>query len=424
MGDLPAELWAQVFQKVSESYFSRKPGDGFGDVDMSFWQRHEHQALFGQLSSVCKRFREGVVQHSKLPRSVYLEGLPATKQASFSAWAAKHAAGVHFLELNGIEPEQLTECLRIMAASASKLRSIQLFATLNFRGVEGLGAFHSLQKCEISGHSTGQLLELQSLESLQNLEEVCLKSGRFTNVRLAPSLLSMHLSWGCCTFAGPCPFTSTLQYLEVQHSTMMAFGNRGLLECTALQQLKSYQAAVEGKPDALEDPFINCHIDHHITTMKQLNTLQVDIGSGDNVAEYVNFDWLYNLTTLTSLTLMMVIDAELSHLTQLSQLCELSILGCCDHNGHSPQLELDISWDCMQNLQRLSIAGSVSIGLDLLNLLTVPCLKKLSFSCEMLDHKSNSVFAIFMYRLAKLRPDVKVSIGRVPDLPAKPILSV
>ena len=421
MGDLPAELWAQVFSKVSESCFPRSPEDGFDNDDKKFWQRHKHQALFGQLSSVCKRFREAVVQHSKLPRSLYLEEFSATKQASFSAWAATYAAGVHFLELLEIKPKQLTECLRIIAASASKLRSIQLFATPTLRGLEGVGALHSLRKCEISGHSTGQLLDLQSLGTLQNLEEVRLKSGRFENVRLAQSLLSMHLSWCCCSFVGSCPFISTLEHLEVQHSTMKAFGKRGLLECTALQQLKSYQATIECTADALEDVFINCHIDHQITTLKHLNTLQMDIGSGDNISEYINFDWLYSLTTLTSLQLMMLIDAELPNLTQLSQLCELSILGCRDSLGHNPELDLDISWGCMQNLQRLSIAGSVNISLDILNLLTVPCLKELSFSCEIVDDLSISVFPIFMYRLAKLRPDVKIALGRVSDLLADPI---
>ena len=84
---------------------------------------------------------------------------------------------------------------------------------------------------------------------------------------------------------------------------MTAFGKRGLLGCTALQQLSSYQATIECKAEALEDVFINCHIDHHITTLKHLNKLQMDIGSGDSVAEYINFDWLYSLTRLTSLSL-------------------------------------------------------------------------------------------------------------------------
>ena len=94
-----------------------------------------------------------------------------------------------------------------------------------------------------------------------------------------------------------------------------------------------------------------------------------------------------------------------------------------DDDGVAYEVKLDISWGSMHSLQRLSIsAGALVIGLDFLSLLDMPCLKDVSFTCQMADQSSSSVFSIFLYRVARLRPDIKLFIGRVPDVLADKLL--
>ena len=428
MGHLPVELWAEVFVSLKRLYYPCETDMEDSDSRKFVW-RHKSQAMFCQLPLVCKRFLEAFSQHSELPGSVYLEKFPASKQESFSAWATNYAAGVQLLELTEIGQKQLTECLKIMADSAPNLHSANLELAADVRSLEALGALHSIQRCEIHGEGPNHPVNLESLSTLQNLQELCLKGAVFHDIQLASSVQRLDLGWCYCFFVGACPFISRLQHLEIQDSRALALGMRGISDCTALRQLMLHESTVIGTDQYIvfnqdDEPFEQkgYHIDQHITALTQLNTLTIDMHG--SLPEEYDWPWLYQLTTLTCLELILMPNVELGNLTQLSRLCELSITGCVDDDdGVAYEVKLDISWGSMHSLQRLSIsAGALVIGLDFLSLLDMPCLKDVSFTCQMADQSSSSVFSIFLYRLARLRPDIKLFIGRVPDVLADKLL--
>ena len=416
--ELPPELWAIVFAQLSNLY-DRTQAE---EQAVGRWRHYdEHysrcrsQNLFFQLPLVCKRFRQAFKRHTDMPDSLYLHHVRQNSLAGFDAWAAAHAASLQLFALTDTEAKVAIHCLKTIARIAERLLCIHISVPKDVDSLHS-GALRHLRTCAINGGSRKRPLHLQSLRLLEHLNTLTLTSATFSDLRLAPSLRTLTMMNCNCTFSGSCAFLSSLVYLEIRASVVEDFGQHGLFACSSLQKLILYECAVTGI-----DVGSYIHEDFH-EYFQCLDRLEVMIGCGAITEGMMDYDWLFQLTTLTRLSLTVLGDDEidLDSLSHLSQLCELKINGLYGEEDN-PGLSLCMRWGCMQCLQCLDIAGLVCFDLGILGLLHVESLRELNFACETDNQDSASAFAILLYRLARLRPDIECSIDGNHDLLASHI---
>lgn len=158
--------------------------------------------------------------------------------------------------------------------------------------------------------------------------------------------------------------------------------------------------------------------------------LHVSIAGGGQ-AKALTVVWLYNLIRLERLKLVHPGKLILSEgMGALSRLASMSIIcGCIRQpaRGHcqkksnvivnsAPHTVFAFDWRRLGALRHCEIHGDFGVDLRLLGLTALTHLQSIAFAGHPWNRSSVSALAIFMYRIAALRPDVHIKMHEADGL--------
>ncbi len=259
-------------------------------------------------------------------------------------------------------------------------------------------------------------VDLMPLSSLPELQSLCLRRGDFSSLSAAEHLTTLSII-DCDVVTERCNCVETLVSLKVCRSRITGFDPSGLSACKSLLSLDIADCdivATHGLNDLDISPR-GVVIPESMPNLSSISKLCMEVSVMGGPGETLAMDWLYQFTSLESLQLDITFNFKLDErLHLLSRLSHVSFESC--RNAPLTHMQFEFDWGAMSALRSIEVYGHFECDLEILNLLKLDCLTSVIFDGHPVDFESASVFGIFLYRLAGLRPDVCCKIAQADNL--------
>lgn len=424
---LPEEMWARVFSYLQPLPHNllESPESYIGLPDI------QAQRRFFQLPLVCQRFRDVFLGSADLPQVLVIQqNLSQSAFLGLRTWLQRHAAHLQSITSLCADDHTTESLLAILAMSHSRLTSASCIVH-STRQLAALGCLRHLTACTLQTSPAIAGLELTPLQCLPSLQSLMLKRGRFANLSAITRLTSLSV-FRCHVIMGSRKFDTPLKKLIISESLVDGFGSNDMSSGQSLQHLTLINCTLRSHQEhSLEisarlGPTI---IPAGLSELTGLKVLHVSIAGGQ--AKALTVVWLFNLIHLESLKLVHPGKLILSEgMGALSRLASMSITCACIRQtarGHcqkkpdaivnsAPHTVFAFDWRRLGALRHCEIYGDFGVDLRLLGLAALTHLQSITFAGHPWNRSSVSALAIFMYRIAALRPDVHIKMHEADGL--------
>ena len=283
---LPLELWGKVFSFLEPKSQSSRPSRC---RDIDFHADLAAQRSFLQLPLVCQAFRE--VLHSDfgipLHAAVCLHP-PARALSSLLNWLQAHACKLQSICVcrKADQKLEMLANLCVCVKSATLLIHPQ-------QQLQAVAGFQQLTAC--------------TLQLLPNLRGLVLKHGHFCNLSFSNQVSGLQVT-GCEAMMLNSGFSMLLHSLYIRDSTIHNIRAEGPFPSDApslkcLTVINSNLWSISGVQCLCTEGRFPVRMPECISQLSNLKTLHIQTtGQNHSICEA---DWLYDLTALKSLTLML-----------------------------------------------------------------------------------------------------------------------
>ena len=235
-------------------------------------------------------------------------------------------------------------------------------------------------KLQFDADSVTDLSALQAVSSLQLLE---LRSGAANASELPLHLQEVILYDAKLVTSKACCCVTSVQKLTLQNSTLY-FHPNGLSACCALKEFGCENSSILAQYEGLALRSIKHLVTQVSTDLSALSCLAgLSLGPCTGEARSSFLDPYFCLTNLCSLSLTLYSRITVcSELTQLQQLSSLGLWAAVRFKSRQVglQLDLDVPWSAMRNLQHVTIeCGRLFFSDSLLELVEAPSLRSAAF---------------------------------------------
>ena len=297
---LPANVWSEVFSRLA------------GELHVSLslpWKLNKYvrsQARYYELHLVCQTFHAVFQQDSHLSGRVILpvafddQSLP-----SLLLWLQQHGKAVRTLVACVLDPHS-SKAIQALLIDAPGLSRAQILCC-SPTTVRLLSMLSSLTTCELNAPVEDKCLNIDALQSLDNLQVLALMDGDFCAAQLPCHLTSLRMEHAVVKVSHSCACTPSLQKLSLLKSQLSKFHEQGVFACLSLETL----CCCPGSIDAEQAPqMLMMHRERFpafpsatdFAALSRLNTLKLDFGREPGRGP-IDFSPLYVLTSLESLWL-------------------------------------------------------------------------------------------------------------------------
>ena len=432
---LPEEMWARVFSYLQPlpHNLMESPEIYIGLPDI------QAQRRFFQLPLVCQRFRDVFLGSADLPQVLVIQ--QNVSQSAFlglRAWLQRHAAHLQSITSLCADDHTIESLLAILAMSHSRLTSASCIIH-STRQLAALGCLRHLTACTLQTSPAIVGLELTPLQCLPSLQSLMLKRGRFTNLSAVTRLTSLSI-FQCYVVMGPRNFDMPLKKLFISESVMDGFGSNDmssrqslqhltLINCTLRSPIQEHHLCISARDGGMSNRTGATIIPAGLSELTGLKVLHVSIACSQ--AKALTVLWLYNLIHLERLKLVHPGKLILSEgMGALSRLVSMSITctpasqparGHCQKKPNAvvnsaPHTVFAFDWRRLGALRYCQIYGDFGVDLRLLGVTALTHLQSITFAGHPWNRSSVSALAIFMYRIAALRPDVHIKMHEADGL--------
>ncbi len=413
---LPAELWARIFESIRPN--SKELGD-FRSNDRVRESKIaallSDQARFHQLKLVCSRFHQVFLVHPELSAEVILaEGNASNLMPSLSLWLRRFAKFVNTVTSFDISPYQ-EMVLGALSCPESELSYAHLTG-VSSSTIHGLAGFSLLRRCHLNASSDmpEDSLDLQPLQFLACLSDLSLAKGRFSHLSVGSQLTNLNIAGSHVQCMKGPNHASSLRSLYCDCATLLDFHEMGLSACIDLMKLALtetvFLAAMPEETLAVGS-CVEFNISASMSNLTQLSRLSIELASRQPIDFCL--DWVCNITSLVDLEVNVLSNCFVSDsLTLLSRLSSLKLSNLT--TGRSSRLFIGgVPWVAMQALQRVELTGPFAFDDSIIQLTTLQHLSFVSFSKLYLKRGAGaSSFAMLAYKLVAECPRVRVEIDR------------
>ena len=355
---LTPELWAEVF-----THLELRPDN----VDIRDKTEHLKQRLnqkeVHQMKLVCKHFKQIHASQPSLVQRLYIsQAFAATSLPSLLIWLHQSKSLLQLFQ-STLEGLLVDVVLAGLVSPESNIKLLHM-SDVSARSIPMIATFTCLGKCAL-GHDRLDRLDLSPLGGLPKLSHLALK-GAFRELYHLTGLTRLVCSQ--CEIYGV-KFPTTLQYLDIEASTLLRVQEQGFAACIALTQLVLLDALTEGFMDTNDDLVWATDMSDVVGMSSsfgfptQLERLQLSTGT----SHPASLEGISNLISLQELGIFLTetyhssdsdsnsdIDRDsdvLQHVSLLTQLTYLTISTRGHFCGEAPMVNVDIEWHRLHALQ-------------------------------------------------------------------------
>ena len=394
---LPTELYRQIF---ALAYQQALQGHGkFGIRDESALSPG---GSFYTLRTVCRKFREVIVQEPLLHRDLYI--MSRDTSHNLLRWVVKHHDAIQNVVMTVRNP-YLEDVLLALHGAGDHLRAACIHSAIKLT-ILRLVNFQDLAQISLCSPDADRL-SLQGLGYLPKLAKLQLAEGTFTHLDAMSQLTSLQVA----SAEGECSHeatwvTSVLElHLWAESSLTRFHRTGGLAVCSQLRALTFCDATIDLEHGEGPDFWYNaCRVVSAVSTLTALTSLNLGFTDREITLDCI---WLTALTGLRSFTGSFKLDS-VSIPESVSLLSNLTALELSAWKGRA---WLDFNWTAFTLLCTVMLGGDFRLEYGLRGLAALPALEQVRF--QYMDRASagtNQQVAEFKQMVSVESPNVLVEV--------------
>lgn len=372
---LPDDLLAKVLYPLACA-LDTHAAEGVWEAKSAY----KRQADLYRMRLVCRKFNVLFSTHGFLLRNMVLKPhIPCQSNVSLLAWARAHTSVVRTLVSCSCPCLELA--CKGLSSPSSSLSTVECY-NCHASALPLLSSFAQLATCKLH-FNADSIIDLSALQAVSSLQLLELGGGALKASALPLHLRELMLYDADLATSKACCCVTSLQKLTLRNS-ILQFHPNGLSACCALKEFGCQHSSILAQQVGLALRSINnqvIQVPRDVSALSCLTGLSLGPYAGEARSSFL--DRYFCLTNLSSLHLVLHTHVKVSSgLTALQQLSSLSLWAAVQlkyrHLGW--QLDLEVPWSAMRNLQDVTIeCGRLSFSSSLLELVEAPNLRSAAF---------------------------------------------
>lgn len=234
-----------------------------------------------------------------------------------------------------------------------------------------LAMFTTLTTCNL--HSHHEEVDLQALSVLQQMVDLTIVQGQFSNLDTLAHLTHLQMQDCVATCNADCKSASSLLHINMDESAIVRFHEHGIAACCHLKVLRLQTGEIEAVRPSEHLTFgrQDIRVPESLTALTEL-VVQSRVKN-----RQLCFEWLSQLTSLRSLHVNASTDLVLPQcLSTLSGLTHMELANMLERPGKT---QIAFDWAAFVSLKNLKFYGSIALSTDLGVVASVSKLRRISF---------------------------------------------